>query len=108
MKIVKTGLFAFDGTIVRRVSNDSEFSDIWMRQLVKAGWAVEGRADVKEPKAVEEKADDVKVDWSKVDGFVEAGDKEGLDNYAAEFGVNLDRRKSIKKMVDDFSKEILG
>jgi hypothetical protein len=108
MKLVKKGRFAFDGVHVRSVMNDADIDGLksqWKDQLVDFGWLID--TDKSKPEVKEENhgQKDLSIDWGFVDELVAAGDKLGLDEYAATFGIKLKRTKSIENMLNDFKEE---
>lgn len=112
MKLIKTGRFAFDGVKVKNVNEDTidQISDIWKKQLVKAGWLSENIKQSPKPVVQEEPSKNdgqnyLSIDWDFVNELVEAGNKLDLDEYAATFGIKLKRNKTIENMLNDFKGE---
>lgn len=118
----KSGYYALGGIrIVKLTEGEAvsvsqyEFDDI-----VKTDWAVPAGAPVAavapepkvepetqteaEPEARSEDAPDMEF----AEALADANDKSGLDEYAAGFGVKLDRRKAASGMLDDFKAALAG
>ncbi|QDP65958.1 MAG: hypothetical protein GOVbin631_19 [Prokaryotic dsDNA virus sp.] len=109
VNILKSGLFAFEGVHVRMVKEgEDDLTQKWADQICATAWAE--FADVEKP-SIDVEIEDTKaevVEKQEQDKEPENGpdwefvysmdDKETLDEYAAEFGVKLDRRKSLGKM----------
>lgn len=114
----KSGYYALGGIrIVKLTEGETvsvsqyEFDDI-----VKTDWAAPAGAPVvpepevaPEPQteAVAESAEDA-PDMEFAEALADANDKSGLDEYAAGFGVKLDRRKAASGMLDDFKAALAG
>lgn len=115
VNILKSGLFAFEGVHVRMMKKGpDDLTQKWADQICATTWAEFEDGD-KEPavEPVTEVATEVddsefpeigtgEPDWELVEEIDEKG---MLDDYAKDFGVNLDRRKSLDKMKAAFKAE---
>ncbi len=45
-------------------------------------------------------------DWEKLDAFVKAEDKDGMEAYCKGFGIDLNKRKSPANMYKEFKKHV--
>lgn len=126
----KSGYYALGGIrIVKLTEGETvsvsqyEFDDI-----VKTDWAVPAGAPVAavadnshaiaplnvagddgddDVDAAAESAEDA-PDMEFAEALADANDKSGLDEYAAGFGVKLDRRKAASGMLEDFKAALAG
>lgn len=93
-KLLKHGLFAFNGLRVVDIQAIDGLSDAELSQLEACGWV--GAAE-----SVDSEVEERSTDAPDFEFAAELG-KDDLDSYASGFGVKLDKRKSVEKMFADF------
>lgn len=93
-KLLKKGLFAFDGLRVVDIRAIEGLSDAELSQLEACGWVGTDESVASEANERSEDAPDFE--------FASELGKDDLDSYASGFGVKLDKRKSVEKMFADF------
>ena len=105
VKILKSGLFGFDPRTTKRLTEGEilDLSERHYKEIIGTSWAEDAVSICPAPKKpdtlVEPKEDQAEgVDWARVEEMADNKDKAALSDYAAQFGVELDKRKSATKM----------
>jgi len=113
--IKKTGLYAFGGlrVVMLKAGDTMDLSQADFNEITKTAWAKssddksvddvapDADADIDDAAPIPPAAEDG-PDFEFASALADDGDKDGLAEYSAGFGVQLDKRKSAENMLEQF------